>query len=409
MNDQAVMTSDGIPAHVPPGTARTLRLYERSVIAECPQETLIPEIHATLGPITWVTNIAVGAPGGWLLTRVDDIQTMLRDGENYTKKGMAKFAQSIGEDWLTIPTEPDPPIHGEYRKPMNLQFAPQRMAAMRDTLRERAATLIAAFKDRGECDFVREFSQKFPIYIVLDLLGLPQERLDEFLEWEFQVLHTKTLEERGNGVRKVKNYLMQEILSRRAEPRDDYISRVLDYEVEGRKWNDDEVFGHCFNLFTGGLDTVTTMLGNICNFLARYPERQEELRASPQSIALGTEEFLRYFAPVTAFRIATRELEIHGQKILPGDYVALATPVAGQDPTYYDRPHEIQFDRKTPHITLGSGIHKCLGMHLARLELQTALEELLATLPTFRHQDGFTPGYFPGNIQFVPELKLQWH
>lgn len=396
------------PAHVPKDSAVSLRLYDRTVIRECPQEALVPEIHRTLGPITWVSNIAVGIPGGWLLTHVEDINEILRDADNYTKKGMAQFAQSIGEDWLTIPTEPDPPIHSEYRRPINPYFAPQRMMAMRDQLRERADRLIETFKDRGECDFVKEFAQKYPIYIVLDLLGLPQERLDEFLEWEYQILHTKTLDERGAGVRAVKNYLMHEILERRRNPQDDYITHIMSYEFQGRKWNDDEVFGHCFNLFTGGLDTVTTMLGNIFNWLARNPDRQDELRANPKLHVGAIEEMLRIFAPVTTFRIATKELEIHGQKIMPGDFVANATPVAGQDPTYYEDPQTVRFDRKTPHIALGNGIHKCLGQHLARLELQTALERFLTQIPTFRYKQGFEPGYFVGNIQFVPALELEW-
>ena len=88
--------------------------------------------------------------------------------------------------------------------------------------------------------------------------------------------------------------------------------------------------------------------------------------------------------------------------------MANATPVAGQDPTYYEDPQDVRFDRKTPHIALGNGIHKCLGQHLARLELQTALERFLAAIPTFRYKDGFEPGYFVGNIQFVPALELQW-
>ncbi|WP_176598272.1 cytochrome P450 [Sphingobium sp. 15-1] len=191
---------DLIPPHVAEEAAISLRLFDRVTISECPQETLIPQIHETLGPITWVTNIFMAHQGGWLLTRMEDIQTILRDGENFTKRGMGKFAQSIGEDWLVIPTETDPPAHGQYREALNPYFAPQRMAAMRDNLHERAITLINSFKDRGHCDFVHEFSEKFPIYIVLDLLGLPQERLEEFLQWEKEILHTKTLEARASVI-----------------------------------------------------------------------------------------------------------------------------------------------------------------------------------------------------------------
>ncbi len=334
---------------------------------------------------------------------------MLRDPDNFTKNGMGQWSQSIGENWLVIPTEVDPPIHANYRKALNPSFSPQKMAALKDDLHQRARDLLAEFKDRGECDFVNEFSERFPIYIVLDLLGLPQDRITEFLDWEKAMLHTNDWEVRRNAVQKTVDYLKAEIADRRANPREDYITGTFNFAAEdGRKWNDEEILGHCFNLFIGGLDTVTSLLGNIFAHLARYPDQQAELRQNPDRIVLAVEEFLRVYGPVTAFRIAAKEIEMHGEKIMPGDYVSVATPVANQDPAMHENPSEIRFDRKAPHIALGGGIHKCLGMHLARFELQTALQEFLATVPQFRLKEGFELQYFVGNITFVPELKLQW-
>lgn len=397
-----------LPAHVPADLVVTLPLFARKVVKDCPQETLIPEMHRTLGPISYVTNIFPGDQPGWLLTGYDDVMAMLRNADDFTKNGMGKWSQGIGENWLVIPTEADPPIHTAYRKALNPSFAPQKMAAMKDQLRERATALIDKFKDRGHCDFVNEFSERYPIYIVLDLLGLPQDRMDEFLRWEKDMLHTNDMKVRSDATRAATDYLRAEIQSRRENPREDYISGVLKLEVEGRPWTEDEVLGHCFNLFIGGLDTVTSMLGNIFAWLARNPDRQQELRDDPSKIVLAVEEFLRSFGVVTAFRIATKEIEMHGQKIMPGEYVSVCTPVANNDPATFDNPIEIRFDRKAPHIALGGGIHKCLGMHLARFELQTALEEFLKAIPTFRFKDGFEVGYFVGNIIFVPDLQLQW-
>ena len=398
-----------LPAHVPPELAVSLPLFARKVIYDNPQETLIPEMHAALPPISYVTNIFPGDQPGWLLKNAEDVQLMLRDADNFTKNGMGKWAQNIGENWLVIPTEADPPVHTEYRKALNSHFSPQKMFAMKEQVRERAKALIAQFKDRGECDFVTEFSEKYPIYIVLDLLGLPQDRMQQFLKWEKEMLHTNDWQVRGNAVRQVKEYLLEEIEARRKAPRGDYISKVLNFEADGRKWNEEEVFGHCFNLYLGGLDTVTSLLGNIFEYLASHPEHQNSLRNDPSQIVLAVEEFLRAFAPVTAFRIASKEIEIHGQKIMPGEYVAFCTPVVGRDPNFYPNPQEVRFDRKAPHMSLGSGIHKCLGMHLARLELQIAVEEFVGTLPEFRVKDGFKVGYFVGNILHVPELHLQWN
>ncbi|WP_443478740.1 cytochrome P450 [Novosphingobium aerophilum] len=398
-----------IPPHVPAEMAKWLPYFAREEVKDCPQETLIPEMHRTLGPITYVTNIFPGDKPGWLLTGYDDTMAMLRDPDNFTKNGMGQWSQSIGADWLVVPTEVDPPMHSFYRKALNPQFSPQKMAAMKDELRRRASDLIGAFKDRGHCDFVNEFSERYPIFIVLDLLGLPQERMAEFLVWEKEMLHTNDWQVRSNAVRQVVAYLQSEIDARRRTPQDDYITKIFDFEAEdGRKWNNEEVLGHCFNLFLGGLDTVTTMLGNIFAHLARHPDQQQELRDNPDRMVLAVEEFLRVYGPVTAFRIASREIEIHGQKIMPGEYVSVSTPVVNQDPKIHEDPAEVRFDRKAAHVALGGGIHKCLGMHLARLELQTALELFLKEIPQFRFKDGFEPKYFVGNITFVPRLELQW-
>ncbi|TVV77126.1 cytochrome P450 [Sphingomonas solaris] len=405
----ATAAQNDIPPHVPAELVVRLPLYARVNTYDNPQETLIPEMHATLPPICYATNVFPGDQPGWFLRRAEDVQAILRDPDNFTKNGMGKWAQNIGEDWLVIPTEIDPPIHTDYRKALNPHFSPQKMFALKDQIRDRARTLIDEFKDRGECDFIGQFSEQYPVNIVLDLLGLPQERMPEFLEWEKEMLHTNDWQVRGDAVRKVKNYLMEEIQARRQSPRDDYISKVLDFEVDGRKWNEMEVFGHCFNLYLGGLDTVTSLLGNIFNFLAQNPEKQNSLRADPSQTVLAVEEFLRGFAVVTAFRIATREIEIHGQKIMPGEYVTFASPVISRDPEFYPEPQDIRFDRKAPHMALGSGIHKCLGMHLARLELQIAVEEFLAAIPEFRVKDGFRVPYFLGNILHVSDLHLQWN
>jgi cytochrome P450 len=404
----APSTQRQLPEHVPPAIAMELSLFNRERIYENPHEHLIPELHASLPPVTYVTNIFPGKQPGWLLKGAQDLKDLLLDADNFVKKGMGQWSQSLGEDWLVVPTEADPPIHAHYRATLNPQFAPKKMLAMTEQIRERARTLLDTFKDRGQCDFINEFSEKYPIAIVLDLLGLPQDRMQQFLTWEKEMLHTDDWEVRTNATRQVKNYLLSEIESRKENPRDDYISTILTYESDGRKWTDIEVLGHCFNLYLGGLDTVTSLLGLIFNFLAQNPGHQQQLRDKPELCVIAVEELLRAFGPVTSFRICSKPIEVHGQKIMPGEYVAVSTPMAGRDPTYYENPQEIRFDRKPAHMSLGGGIHKCLGMHLARLELQIAVEEFVKAIPEFRIKDGFKVPYFVGNIIHIPDLHLQW-
>ena len=282
------------------------------------------------------------------------------------------------------------------------------MNALSEQIRERARNLIAKFRDRGECDFLADFSVGYPVNIVRDLLGLPQERMQQFLQWEREMLHTDDMTVRANATRAVKNYLLEEIESRRQNPRDDYITKILDFEVEGRKWSAEEVFGHCFNLYLGGLDTVTSELGWQFYHLATHPEHQRQLRENPELSAPAVEELLRAYAPVTSFRICSKPVEIAGVKMMPGDYVSVATPLAGRDPDAFESPNEVRFDRKPTHQSLGGGIHKCLGMHLARREMQIAIEEFLAAIPEFRVKDGFEVPFFVGNILHLTELPLVW-
>ena len=404
----ATALSRTIPSHVPPELIMTLPLFARTTVAECPQETIIPQMQVDLPSICYVTNIFPGDQPGWLLKHAEDVQIILRDSENFTKKGMGKFAQSIGDDWLIIPTEADPPLHTGYRATLNPYFSGQKMFALKDQIRSRADDLIETFESDGSCDFISQFSAKFPINIVLDLLGLPADRMPQFLEWEGDMLHSNDWDVRTAAVRNVKNYLLEEIESRRVSPRDDYITSVLGFSSFGRPWTEEEVLGHCFNLYLGGLDTVTSMLGNIFNYLASHPDQQEELRQTPSKIVLAVEEFLRAFAPLTVFRIATKEIEIRGQRIMPGDYVAVSTSLVGYDPAAYDNPKEVRFDRKAPHIALGGGIHKCMGMHLARLEMQVAIEEFLIRLPAFRIKSDVPPEHFVGNILHMARLHLEW-
>jgi cytochrome P450 len=397
-----------IPDHVPPELVVESPLYARKTVYENPFETLIRDIHQ--GPrVTYVTNIFPGKQPGWLLRTAEDLRALLQDTDNFTKRGMGKWAEMLGEDWMVIPTEADPPIHAFYRKALNPNFTPQKMVAMSDQIRERARAIIATFKDIGHCEFLQDFAVGYPVNIVLDLLGLPSERLPQFIAWEHDLLHTDDMTVRRDAVRAVKDYLIEEIDSRRTKPRDDYITKILDFEAEdGRRWNEDEVFGHCFNLYLGGLDTVTSHLGLAFQHLATHPEDQAKLRENPGVSVVAVEEMLRAYAPVTSFRIVSRQVEFAGVTMMPGDYVSVATPIAGRDPLQFDQPDEVRFDRKPSILSLGGGIHKCLGMHLARRELQIAMEEFTAAIPEFRLADGFHVPFHVGNILHVEELQLVW-
>ena len=386
---------------------RHCELFDRKIVYDNPYETIIPAIHAG-SAVFYAANISIRQPG-WVIRRAEDLRKIYADTEHFHKKGNTGFARMIGEDWDIIPTELDPPVHTGYRQALNPIYSPSQIMKLDNQVRERAQTFIARFKDRGSCEFVSEFGINFPITIFLDLIGLPQERMAQFLTWEKQLIHGTDHDLRVASVHAVKGLLMETIAERRKNPGDDLISKTLNLEIDGRKWSDMEIFGHCFNLYLGGLDTVTANLGLHFHHLATHPEDQQKMRenSTTQNVQ-AVEELLRAYAAVSTNRIVSKEIEIDGQTLLPGDFVIMSTPLAGRDPEAYDDPQSVRLDRKPTHVTLGHSLHRCLGQHLARRELQTAIEEFVKVIPNFRIEPGFKVPFFLGNVINIPQLPLVW-
>jgi cytochrome P450 len=397
-----------VPAHVDPASVRHCSLFDRRITYENPYETIIPAIHD--GPAVFFADNVMFRQPGWVVRRNADLRQIYVDSEHFTKSGAYGLARLLGEDWNVIPTELDPPVHTAFRTALNPLFSPTRMMSLDGRVRARAQSFIARFKDRGECEFVRDFAVVFPISIFLDLLGLPQDRLDQCYQWECGLIHGADMATRTDSMRAIKALLLETIAARKVNPGEDLISQALTLEVDGRKWTDDEIFGYCFNLYLGGLDTVTANIGLHFRHLATHPDDQRSMRNNgTQKNVIAIEELLRAYAVTSTNRICTKPYEVGGQTIMPGDYVITSPAIAGRDPEAYDAPQEVRLDRRPSHVTLGHGIHRCLGQHLARRELQTAIEEFLRAIPTFRIEPGYKVGFFLSNIIHVPELPLTWN
>jgi cytochrome P450 len=396
------------PPHVDPARMLHCELFDRKIVYDNPYETIIPAIHK--GPaVFYADNIMFQQPG-WVVRRSADLRAIYGDADHFSKRGNSGFARLLGEDWNAIPTELDPPAHTAFRAALNPLFSPTRMMALDARIRARAQLFIKRFKDRGECEFIHDFAMPFPISIFLDLMGLPQERLEQFYRWERGLIHGTTMDVRTDSMVAIKALLLETIAARKLDPGDDLISQALTLEVEERKWTDEEVFGYCFNLYLGGLDTVTANIGLHCRHLATHPDHQRTMRDnSTQNNVVAIEELLRAYAVTSTNRICIKPYEIDGQKIMPGDYVVMSTPLAGRDPEAYDSPQEIRLDRRPSHVSLGHAIHRCLGQHLARRELLTAIEEFLNAVPTFRVEPGHKVGFFLSNALHIPQLPLTWN
>ncbi|MEC9358161.1 MAG: cytochrome P450 [Pseudomonadota bacterium] len=374
-----------IPPHVSPELIRPYPLIMGAMTDEHPYKTIIPRQHEEQPEVFYALHAYPGFTPAWIFRKARDLNAIYQDNEHFTAKGLSPFAMLVGDTWSTLPVESDPPTHMLYRSVMNPLFSPKKMQALEERVREIARGYIAKFKDKGECELMSEFAFRFPIAVFLELMDMPLDRVEEFLKWEMQMFHAASMEEVRDGVLNVKNYLNEIIEERRNSPGDDFISHAINAQIEGHKLTHDEIFGFCFNLFIGGLDTVSTNMGWHFRHLAENPEHQALLRSRPEMIPGAIEELLRAYSAVATFRTCIKPVTINGVQLMPGDKVAMTTYFANTDPEVYENPSEVRFDRgASRHIAFGFGVHRCVGAPLARRELVIAMEEFFKAIPSFQ-------------------------
>lgn len=396
-----------IPGHVPAElVAPDFPFIFGLTTEQDPFDDLAMHVHE--GPdIVYAPHAYPGGTAAWVPRRMAHLRAIYLDTEHFSSTDFSPFSKLIGDEWISSPAELDPPRHGPFRQMVNPAFTPRAMAALETRIRQYAVEYIDAFAARGECEFMGEFAFEFPIKVFMDLMGLPHDRVGEFMEWEMNLLHNHDLAKIAEATRNVIDYLSAEIEDRRANPRDDLITYGVQGQIVGRSLTQDELLGFMFNLFIGGLDTVSTNMGLHFRHLGRNMEDQALLRANPSDIPHAIDELMRAYGAVTTFRSCRKETELAGVRFMPGDKVAMSTTLAGRDPAEFDDPTAVRLDRKPRHVGFGFGIHTCVGMHLARRELRIAMEEFLARIPEFRIAPGHQVRCHLGMIQPVA-LPLVW-
>lgn len=346
------------------------------------------------------------AMGAWIVHKPDDVRHVLQNPALFSSHRI--MSAVMGGAFEVLPLEAEPTAHKQIRKLLNPQFSPARVQALSNDIREMAVQLIDAVVDDGGCDFVTAFSRPFPVLIFLRMMGMPLEQVHTFLEWEYQFLHTPDPVVRAAAGEKITAYFVDLIADRRRVPRDDLFSAIVNGTIDGRPVTDTEALGIGYNLFTGGLDTVTTTSEWLFSWIARHPGHQARLRANPGEIPEAMEELLRLFPVIMTHRWATDDTTIGDVAIKKGDPIGIPIVVANYDPETFPRPAEADFTRGRPrHLTFGSGPHTCLGVHLARRELQIAMEEWLSRVPPFTVKPGTQLLAHPG-IVGLNILPLVW-
>lgn len=302
----------------------------------------------------------------------------------------ARAFNRVGSPVPMVPIAIDPPDHTRFRRLLDPFFSPRRMAEREPELRRQAGELIDAIKERGECEFLADVAVPFPSQVFLTLFGLPLEDRDRLIQWKNSILEftdpasgEPTPEVLAHGL-ELYTYLTEHIAARRANPEgDDLLSQLITLNDEGGL-TDPEILGLCFLFVLAGLDTVTSALGFSFARLATDPELRHKITADYSLIPYFIEEQLRVDSPVPfAPRVATEDVEVAGCPVAKDTNVLISLGCANRDPGQYPDPETVHLDKQPPHFAFGRGPHRCLGSHLARLELRLILEEWHNRIPDY--------------------------
>ncbi|WP_072383540.1 cytochrome P450 [Novosphingobium sp. NDB2Meth1] len=401
-----------VPAHVPPELVLDTRFANGQVANDLPdpyaptdvlRDPEFPRIHY----YPWPTS--GNQCGAWVVTRYEDIRRVYEDNDLFSTEGVAQFQALAGEHWPSIPLGIDPPDHAKYRRFLNPWFTPVAMKAMEPRIRAIIGEMIDEFAARGEVDIAYDFGRIFPVRVFLDLMGLPFSMFDQFLEWEWNILHVPDIAAKAAAVRGILAYLRGFIAEKQAAPDETLGSYIANGKLEGEPLTPTEVIGMTWFLWLGGLDTVASSVSQMFRRLGMDQALQARIRDNPAIIPTAVEEFLRVQPLINSGRKVKRDFTWHGIEIKAGDWVSVFNSSGNFDPAQFANPRTFDPERQVNrHYALSGGIHLCLGAHLARRELRVLLDEWFTRIPQpFRIKPGTDTTVVPGLLS-IRNLPIIW-
>lgn len=376
----------------PPSVAFHLPRLEHSTLPMAADRGVGWKTLRDAGPVVFMN-------GAYYLTRREDVLAALCSPNLFS----AHLAlQPPGSPVPVLPSAFDPPEHTRYRKILQPYFSPQALSKSRPIMERYAADIIAAVACRGECDAMADLARVYPFGVFMELYGLPPEDRDSVIAWKDAAVDGKP---EGNALY---SYFGEVIEQRRQVPGRDMLSQVM---TGPGGLTDLELLGMSHLIVLSGLDTVAAAIGFSLFELARRPQLRRELRDKPHQIRVFIEEIVRLepAAPLAA-RVTTDFVEIGGMTLPPGTPVRLCTAAINRDGTDATSTDELVMDGKVHrHWGFGGGPHRCIGSHLARIQLTAVIVEWLRQIPNFEVPPGYIPEIkFPSKSFALRTLPLSW-
>ncbi len=398
------------------GDLREVLVGERELWRDGPPHELFKELRGGC-PVHWTDRMAdfPGEAGYWSVTTAEDVHAVSRDWQTFSSELGGITAASV-----VFPLEltrsmfigMDPPKHDRLKALFQAGFTPRRIAAHEDAIRTIVTRVLRRLDGRQTCDLVGDVAQPIVSRVIGSFMGIPPEDDAIWARLMNSTLASSDAEVNPEGLDGVRERDIPEIFercgrliaARREQPTDDLLSVLVHADVEGHKLEEHEIVMGFFLLVAAGNDSTKATYSSCMRALIENPDQRQLLLEEPTLIPGAVEEALRMFPAFAHFRrTATRDTELHGQRIREGEKVVMWYVSSNRDETRYEDPDRFDVRRNPDHQAFGAGgRHFCLGTALARLELNVMLEETLARYPRME-LDG-TPTYVES--PFINQLKL---
>jgi cytochrome P450 len=397
------LASKVIPSHVDPGLVVDFDYINPAGIELGDVFKALSRLHE--GPdISWTPRYG----GHWIATRGEDIQWIQ---ESYELFSNAEKNVPKGSFPPMPPITENPPDHTRYRAVLNPYFAKRRVEQNYEPeCRAVIVSLIEGLKPQGHCEFVADFATIAPLKIFWDFVDLPYQRREDFLRWGRMFMTNAGSEDRADANRQICEYLGQLIDERLERPGEDIFSGISQWRNNPRFQHRGELIGMAQLVFLGGLDTVASSMGFLMHRLAERPDLQERLKRDPGIIPAAVEEMLRRHGLSNTGRLLRQDVTRKGATMKEGDMIMVMNSLSSIDERLYKDPFTVNFDRgPVHHNSMGNGPHKCVGQHLARLEMRVLLEEWSQRMPIVRiDPEAPAPRSRAGSVIGMEYLHLVW-
>ncbi len=346
--------------------------------------------------------------GSWLPTKYEDLQAMVRMVPALSSSDPL-VVPPVEHAAAAPPITADPPEQIPMRRLILPFFNPRATALQRPYAESLCHELIDQFIDEGTCDGAQQYAQQIPPRMIAHVLGVDENRADEFVEWVRGVLEIglSNPEIRVKYRDIIRGFFRDLVAERRRHPGEDVISTLIASEIDGEPLDDETIVGMCNLLLVAGIDTTWSSIGSALWHLGTHADDRRRIAAEPNLFPTAIEEFLRFYSPVTMARKVTEEVKIGDAVFQPGDKVLMNFPAANRDPEVFDRAHEVVIDReRNRHIAFGVGIHRCAGSNLARMEMDVALRVWMERIPEFEVTDPDAVTWAGGQVRGPRRLPL---